>query len=292
MLVYKEGSETDILGFTCDLCGYPSIRDVVPNKYGEFHYICPNCGHHMLEVPEKKEEETNMVNTYTVTNAAKRLNCSKSTIMRAIQDGRFYDCFTEIGYHGRPAWMIPSDQVEKWVTSGDFLQPSHTDGKFLKQKDLPKKDAKLPEGAVVTERNKDGKPVAGRYPFGHVPEEKPRMVFDPEVGKEVAVLNLLGNTSLAPEEDEFAKRAVKRVAKPKWTRVYERSEKQKEEQNMKECTPVRPDNGDISITIPKNIISDILASRMKASIEVRIASLRKAINTMNEELKALEEAIA
>ena len=298
-----------------------------------------------------------MVNAYTTDNAAKRLNCSRNTILRAIYDGRFHDCFKETGLRGHPAWMIPSDQVESWVTNGGFLQPKTGSDRFMSRNQVKaalekareevgtgtvladelyaafKKntDGILPEGSVVTKRDENGKAVAGRYPIVHPNEiEPPRTIFDPEVGKEVPVLNLLGDRNVdayaedildnkrmieavqdrmnehfaqMPEDvgkfanqmtadDEFAKRAVKRVAKPKWTKVYERIEKQKEERDMKESTAVLTDNGDISVTIPKDIISDILASRMKASIEVRISSLRKAINMMNEELKALEEAIA
>ena len=170
MLVYKDGSDKkDILGFRCDLCDYFTLTDVIPNKHGEFHYICPKCKHHMKEVPETKEE-TKMVNTYTVSNAAKRLNCSIATIQRAITDGRFHDCFMESGYHGRPAWMIPSDQVEEWVTKGGFLQIG-----------------KKCEG----EKNADVKSVAGRFPWGK--DDQVRKVFDPTVGKDVPVLDLLGD---------------------------------------------------------------------------------------------------
>lgn len=197
MLVYKDGDvQKDILGFRCDLCDCVTLTDVVPNKHGEFRYICPKCGHKMKELPETKEEETKMVNTYTISNAAKRLNCGRATIARAIYDGRFHDCFMEAGHNGRPAWMIPSDQVEEWVTKGGFVQP----GKRIKKE--PAEAAK----------------------------KEPRKVFDPEVGKEVPVLDLLGDIKKEPEvpfDPAFAKRAVRRVAKPqqnkKYTKVLDRS---------------------------------------------------------------------
>lgn len=207
MLVYKDGSDKkDILGFRCDLCDYFTLTDVIPNKHGEFHYICPKCKHHMKEVPETKEE-TKMVNTYTVSNAAKRLNCSVATIQRAITDGRFHDCFMEAGYHGRPAWMIPSDQVEEWVSKGGFLQA----GKKISE-----------TKAAVAE------PHSGRFPYGK--DDQVKKIFDPTIGQEVEVLDLLHDDKAKKEMlNEFEKRVVRRVnnkpkSEPKYVKVLDRTE--------------------------------------------------------------------
>ena len=203
MLVYKDGSDKkDILGFRCDLCDYFTLTDVIPNKHGEFHYIRPKCKHHMKEVPETKEE-TKMVNTYTVSNAAKRLNCSVATIQRAITDGRFHDCFMEAGYHGRPAWMIPSDQVEEWVSKGGFLQA----------------------GKKISETKADPQPPhSGRFPWGK--DDQVQKIFDPTVGKDVPVVDLLGDKK--KELNEFEKRVVRRVnnkpkPEPKYVKVLDRT---------------------------------------------------------------------
>lgn len=267
MLVHDKGDK-DILGFICDMCTTFTSMDVIPNEHGEFRYICPKCGHHMKELPEDKKEEAKMVNSYTVDNAAKRLNCSRTTITRAIYDGRFQNCFTVTGHTGRPAWMIPSDQVEEWVTNGGFLLPRNGNSKFLSRKRVEEERRKAIEevtgvpsstvgnsddiklkafeefqknvngslnGGKVVERDKNGHAIAGRYPWG----KDARKVFDPEVGKEVPVLDLFGEKPLIDmhsdkdPEDEFAKRAIKRVAKqPKWTKVLDRTETIKEDTKM------------------------------------------------------------
>ena len=216
MLVYKNGSDKDILGFQCDRCDHTTLTNVIPNDHGEYRYICPKCGYKMNDRPAEKEEETSMVNTYTVSNAAKRLNCSTATIGRAIQDGRFHDCFMEAGYHGRPAWMIPSDQVEEWVTRGGFLQM----GKVIKQ--APTKEE------IDAFKKNVGKLGQTQKSAEVETVHKPHTVFDPEVGKEVEVLNLFGDIPIKENEDfstsendtgevldEFRKRAIRRVAKKK-----------------------------------------------------------------------------
>lgn len=299
MLVYKNGEGKDILGFICDMCTVFTSMDVIPNEHGEFRYICPKCGHRMKELNGTKEEETKMVNTYTVGNAAKRLNCSTSTVARAIQDGRFHDCFMEAGYHGRPAWMIPSDQVEEWVTRGGFIQPAKKGGSggFIPQKEL--KD-KL--------RN-------------NTPDEKydpVRMIFDPEVQKEVPVLNFLSEEDLKPvdspdnsskKEDEFMKRAVKRVAKDKkpvkaeqpkpngdtdgnFDRIFDpfcSSQFAALSEPLKTSPVVRTDNG-FSITIPSEMVEDAVRKQLQSEVMEAVCNLRMAFNTLNEEMKKLQDA--
>lgn len=305
MLVYKDGdTQKDILGFRCDLCDNVTLMDVVPNKHGEFRYICPKCGHKMKELPENKEEETKMVNTYTISNAAKRLNCGRATVARAIYDGRFHDCFMEAGYNGRPAWMIPSDQVEEWVTKGGFVQ-------------MGKKIKKTPAEAA---------------------KKEPRKVFDPEVGKEVPVLDLLGDIKKEPEvpfDPAFAKRAVRRVAKPqqnkKYTKVLDRSneiiterdangkpiagrypwggytelddasalsyadvsellEKHADRQESQNSV-VRTDAG-FTITFPTEMVEEMVQKQVKSELAGTVGQLRAALDMLDKELKKLEEVIA
>lgn len=372
MLVHDKGDK-DILGFICDMCTTFTSMDVIPNEHGEFRYICPKCGHHMKELPEDKKEETKMVNSYTVDNAAKRLNCSRTTITRAIYDGRFQNCFTVTGHTGRPAWMIPSDQVEEWVTNGGFLLPRNGNSKFLSRKRVEEERRKaieevtgVPSGTVGNsddlklkafeefQKNVNGK-VIERVPWNDDPakmkaaikvaeekvnrelkdkgvvtyEDACRMVFDPEAGKEVPVLNLFDGK---PEpEDEFAKRAIKRVAKqPKWTKVLDRTETIKEDTKMeklhgdtdgdeyleklsKDCVklttkPYKPElpaeaqhistesfvrtDGGFSITIPNEMIEGIVKQHVKEELGQKLAQLRKAVDILNDELKTLEEAIA
>lgn len=311
MLVYKDGdTQKDILGFRCDLCDCVTLTDVVPNKHGEFRYICPKCGHKMKELPENKEEETKMVNTYTISNAAKRLNCGRATVARAIYDGRFHDCFMEAGYNGRPAWMIPSDQVEEWVTKGGFVQP----GKRIKKM------------------------------LAEVPKKEPRKVFDPEVGKEVPVVDLLGDIKKEPEapfDPSFAKRAVRRVAKPqqnkKYTKVLDRSKEARSIPNPLYGMPkvedavykpqphggyyeltdvstlehadidelreknalrhessehiVRTDAG-FTITFPTEMVEEMVQKQVKSELAGTVGQLRAALDMLDKELKKLEEAIA
>jgi len=312
MLVYKDGdTQKDILGFRCDLCDNVTLMDVVPNKHGEFRYICPKCGHKMKELPETKEEETKMVNTYTISNAAKRLNCGRATVARAIYDGRFHDCFMEAGYNGRPAWMIPSDQVEEWVTKGGFTQP----GKRIK---------KAPAEAA---------------------KKEPRKVFDPEVGKEVPVLDLLGDIKKEPEvpfDPAFAKRAVRRVAKPqqnkKYTKVLDRSNEIITERDANgkpiagrypwggysklddasalsyadvsellekhdgdtdgdssEIPPLQPvvrTDAGFTITFPTEMVEEMVQKQVKSELAGTVGQLRAALDMLDKELKRLEEAIA
>lgn len=395
MLIYKNGDSKEILGFQCDRCNCVTMTDVIPNEHGEFRYICPKCGAHMKELAENKEEVP-MTTAYTVANAAKRLNCSTTTIIRGIYDGRFHDCFTEIGYTGRPAWMIPSDQVEGWVTSGGFLSRNRkNDGTRLTRKevhealekakaeitrmpanyvgsldDLKQKTFELfqKNAAVgmaaneftrlhdaqekITEVDKDGKPVAGRYPWG----DNGRRVFDPEVGAYVKVLDLLDPEEKAAaeaarnsEEDEFMKRVVRRVAKaPKCTKpdipeekaepdftmpeelnerrdgdydgdiglspdIYKLSDEavkalecQASEINDQEAkklmleefasrpepvSPVVRTEGGFSITIPAEMIEDMVKKQVRAEFAGSVHQLRAAFDLLNEELKKLEEAI-
>ena len=323
MLVYKDDdTQKDILGFRCDLCDCVTLTDVVPNKHGEFRYICPKCGHKMKELPENKEEETKMVNTYTISNAAKRLNCGRATVARAIYDGRFHDCFMEAGYHGRPAWLIPSDQVEEWVTKGGFVQ-------------MGKKIKKAPAEAA---------------------KKEPRKVFDPEVGKEVPVVDLLGDIKKEPEasfDPAFAKRAVRRVAKPqqnkKYTKVLDRSnevvtgrdangkpiagrylwgdtdgdwkpwplgdiydtDQKALEQAQKEingsvlnadrnvlmtgneqASPVVRTDAGFTITFPTEMVEEMVQKQVKSELAGTVGQLRAALDMLDKELKKLEEAIA
>lgn len=329
MLVYKDGdTQKDILGFRCDLCDNVTLMDVVPNKHGEFRYICPKCGHKMKELPETKEEETKMVNTYTISNAAKRLNCGRATVARAIYDGRFHDCFMEAGYNGRPAWMIPSDQVEEWVTKGGFVQP----GKKIK---------KAPAEAA---------------------KKEPRKVFDPEVGKEVPVLDLLGDVEKEPVsqfDPKFAKRVVRRVAKrqqeKKYTKVLDRSnevvterdangkliagrypfgdtpmpgkfynapnvedadwkpwpsgdiyatDQKVLEQAQKEingsmlitekekASPVVRTDAGFTITFPTEMVEEMVQKQVKSELAGTVGQLRAALDMLDKELKKLEEVIA
>ena len=167
-----------------------------------------------------------MVNTYTVSNAAKRLNCSTATVSRAIQDGRFHDCFMEAGYHGRPAWMIPSDQVEEWVTRGGFLQSTSLKSKFTSRSQVRAALEKAKEEAA----NKQKK--------AWIKDENARTVFDPEVGKDVPVMDFLSEEDKKPVPEpaparpmnEFEKRAVRRVAGQKYVKVLDRTTKEKLEE--------------------------------------------------------------
>lgn len=302
MLVYKDGDDKkDILGFQCDLCNHVTMMDVIPNKHGEFRYICPKCGHHMTELDEaateNKEEENRMVNTYTVTNAAKRLNCSTATIHRAIQDGRFHDCFMEAGYSGRPAWMIPSDQVEEWVTRGGFNRMGKKSEQFLAQKQVNEKIR------AAKERS----------------QNKPRTVFDPEVGKEVEVLDLLHDDGVKKDIlDEFKNRAVRRVAKngqlpeehivkrnPDGKAVigrYPYGFSYKTDGEKMDLVPnptpanyiVRTEKG-FSITIPdemvNSLITDEIVQQMKSTFAEAIDKFRASLDEMNEQLKKLEEVL-
>lgn len=314
MLVYKDGDDKkDILGFQCDLCNHVTMMDVIPNKHGEFRYICPKCGHHMTEMDEaateNKEEENRMVNTYTVTNAAKRLNCSTATINRAIQDGRFHDCFMEAGYNGRPAWMIPSDQVEEWVTRGGFTRMGKKNEQFLTQKQVNEKLCAAKESR----------------------QNKPRMVFDPEAGKEVEVLDLLHDDGVKKDIlDEFKNRAVRRVAKDKTCQKEPEKANDllkpgevvvKRDANGKAIvgrypfgfayktdgekidlvpnpTPanyvVRTEKG-FSITIPdemvNSLITDEIVQQMKSTFAEAIDKFRASLDEMNEQLKKLEEVL-
>lgn len=67
---------------------------------------------------------------YTVQNSAKRLGCSATTIRRAIRKGLFTDVIYDTSAPGSPAYMIPSDQIEKYVDEGGILlRRSRTTGK-------------------------------------------------------------------------------------------------------------------------------------------------------------------
>lgn len=345
MLVYKDrDSKKDILGFQCDRCDYTTLTDVIPNDHGEFRYICPKCGYKMNDRPVEKEEETKMVNSYTVSNAAKRLNCSASTINRAIRDGRFHDCYTEAGYLGKPAWMIPSEQVEYWVNNGGFLQS----GKKIKE--------------APTKAEMDAfKKSVGK--LGQTQKENTRTVFDPEVGKYVPVLDLLGDVKeeVKSVPNEFEKRAIRRVAKDKkYVKVLDRTKDIVGERdasgkltvgrhswedpamtptgvtlagdaegdealvlpnvdileqtakrtvlenfaNSNQPAPhiepikVAPENpvvrtdGGFSITIPTEMIEDMVQKQIKSELADTVSQLRTAFDLLNEELKKLEEAIA
>ena len=364
MLVYKDGNDKkDILGFRCDLCDHATMTDVIPNKHGEFRYICPKCGHHMKEMTETetKEEETVMTNAYTVANAAKRLNCSTSTIVRAIYDGRFHDCFTEAGYAGRPTWMIPSDQVEEWVTKGGFLQsksskkhPGILTRKAVKE-GLEKARAEITSMPANAIQNQDELNKMAFDTFKKNQEKKPRMVFDPEVGKEVEVLNLFKDAEeeKKPELNEFEKRVVRRVAKKKdepekkYVKVLDRQADEtivKRDANGKpigtavggdtdgdealvlpnsdileqvtkhtvlanfansnqpaphiEPIKVAPENpvvrtyGGFSITIPTDMIEDMVYKQLKNKLTEAVGQMQVALALANETLKKLKEAIA
>lgn len=355
MLVYKDGDTKEILGFQCDRCDHTTLTSVIPNDHGEFRYICPKCGYHMHELTETKEEETKMVNTYTVSNAAKRLNCSTATVARAIQDGRFHDCFMEAGYHGRPAWMIPSDQVEEWVTRGGFLQSTSPKNKFTSRSQVRAALEKAKEEAANKQKKAN--------PWGK--DENARTVFDPEVGKDVPVMDFLSEEDRKPVPEhaparpmnEFDKRVVRRVAGQKYVKVLDRTTKEKleeikmenarnkeilknfaeevearkaelkaEEEKINEnvkkglytpseapnfkpeemnivkrdsqsidippVSPVVRTNGGFSITIPTEMIEDMVQKQLKSEIAGAVNQLRTAFDLLNEELKKLEEAIA
>ena len=318
MLVHTNGDSEDILGFICDMCTTFTSMDVIPNEHGEFRYICPKCGHKMKETleTETNEEEEKMVNAYTVSNAAKRLNCSQATVARAIQDGRFHDCFMEAGYHGRPAWMIPSDQVEEWVSKGGFLQTTSPKSKFTSRSQVRAALEKAREEAANKQKkaNVTGETIVKR-------DENARTVFDPEIGKDVPVLDLLSEEDRKPvlepsparPMNEFEKRVVHRVAGQKYVKVLDRTTKEKLEEvkmenvrnkeilkNFAEETPflpvspgpvVRTDNG-FAITFPTELINDMVQKQLKGEISGRLAQLRAAFDQMNEELKKLEEVIA
>lgn len=90
-----------------------------------YHYICPECGYHgtdeILHEGQNKEE-IDMSNYYTVSNAASRLNVCRNTILRAIHSGLFTDTIRDTSFPGAPAYMIPSNQVEYFVSNGGILQ--------------------------------------------------------------------------------------------------------------------------------------------------------------------------
>ena len=63
-----------------------------------------------------------MENYYTVSNTASRLNCSTTTVRRAVRDGLFTNIFLDTSVKGTPAVMIPSEQVEAFVNAGGILK--------------------------------------------------------------------------------------------------------------------------------------------------------------------------
>ena len=363
MLVYKDGdTQKDILGFQCDRCNHTTLTSVIPNDHGEFRYTCPKCGYKMNDKPAEKEEEIKMTNAYTVSNAAKRLNCSTQTIVRGIYDGRFHDCFTEVGHTGRPAWMIPSDQVEAWVTNGGFLLSKRHKDEFMSRSqvraalekakeeaaskvknknnqdemklaafDIFQKNTNVTEGTVA-KRDANGKPIAGRFPWGK--DESVRTVFDPETGKDVPVLDLLSEEDKKPIPEpvpskpmnEFEKRAVRRVAKSptekKYIKVLDRGDTDGDDALFKanpeetkevlkkmqdsinreivarppfipvDPSPVVRKDGGFSITIPTDLIEDMVYKQLKSELADAVGQMRVALALANETMKKLEEAIA
>ena len=277
-----------------------------------------------------------MVNTYTVSNAAKRLNCSKATIARAITDGRFHDCFMQAGYHGRPAWMIPSDQVEDWVTRGGFVQPEMkggVTGTLLTQKQAEqirhdmvkaKQEEEIAAGvrSFVHDVEKKANEAFSKSPDGVLTAaDVKRMIFDPEAGKYVPVLDLLSEEDRKPIPEpasakpmnEFEKRAVRRVAGQKYVKVLDRTTKEKLEEikmenvrnkeilkNFAEETSVIPANpspvvrtdSGFSVTIPAEIVEDMIKKQIRSEFADAVRQLRDVMDQLNEKLKKLEEVVA
>lgn len=113
----------------CDKCDtyFRRASTATTTKDGKTvqNYICPHCGYHGTDViydEGSNKEEKDMMNYYTVANAASRLNCSPASIMRAIHDGTFSDVTRDSTFPGTPAYMIPSNQVEWWVERGGILK--------------------------------------------------------------------------------------------------------------------------------------------------------------------------
>lgn len=110
-----------------------------------YHYVCPECGYHGTDeiIHEgQKEEEIDMSNYYTVGNAASRLNVCRNTILRAIHNGLFTDTVRDTSYPGAPAYMIPSNQVEYYVSNGGILQIKSRKTKQKPSPVVPKPDNK------------------------------------------------------------------------------------------------------------------------------------------------------
>lgn len=110
-----------------------------------YHYVCPECGYHGTDeiIHEgQKEEEIDMSNYYTVGNAASRLNVCRNTILRAIHNGLFTDTIRDTSYPGAPAYMIPSNQVEYYVSNGGILQIKSRKTKQKPSPVVPKPDNK------------------------------------------------------------------------------------------------------------------------------------------------------
>ena len=61
--------------------------------------------------------------------------------------------------------------------------------------------------------------------------------------------------------------------------------------DMKPAPVVRTDGG-FSITIPTEIIEDMVQKQIKSELASTVSQLRTAFDLLNEELKKLEEAIA
>jgi len=90
-----------------------------------YHYVCPECGYHGTDeiIHEgQNKEEIDMNNYYTIANAASRLNVSRNTVNRAIHNGIFTDVELDRSTPGAPAYMIPSNQVEYYVSHGGILK--------------------------------------------------------------------------------------------------------------------------------------------------------------------------
>lgn len=297
MLVRKSGFN-DILGFICDMCTNFTSTDVIPNEHGEFRYICPRCGHHMKEIATEKKEEKPMVNSYTVENAASRLGVSKSTIIRGIFDGRFSNCFQAAGYNGRPAWMIPSDQVEEWVTKGGFLQ-SPNNNKFDKQSIANARRAR-----AASQNSKK-------------PNE--RTVYDPETKKEVPVVNLLTEADyrndrqvtmgIITKRDETGKAVtgrypfgtpVKRVAGPDGYHGKVIATKPvggdtdgdsvlatKKEEKTVDKKMLAGNSNEINLTISADVLRSALMDQMKKDISARVGLIMNDMQTLLESKNVL-----
>lgn len=181
-----------------------------------------------------------MDNYYTVANAASRMNCSPNLIRKMVKDGRFTDAVDMAGYQGRPALMIPSDQVEAYVSNGNF------------------KKHKSRNNVTAVKINK---PV--------VQEETP----DVEPKKQ----NKISSRERRKMErlSRFENRNASEIDKPLESEV------------KKTYEPVRTSDGKITITLD----ADLIKSSVDDSFRKRIGNLRIAFDLVNEELKALEQAL-
>lgn len=125
----------------CEACkeiyGSEGIQGEYQDHLFKYHGTCPKCGHQ--ETVEIEEGKIKMNNYYTVSNTASRLNCSTSTVHRAIKSGIFTGVIRDANFPGSPAYMIPSSQVESLKERGG-IKKNHTSKTEIKKISDAKKE--------------------------------------------------------------------------------------------------------------------------------------------------------